>query len=283
MDDDIRVQGRHIVRIRRETDSFMFCPSEMDEGFPPFVSATKGLDPRSSDVDPLSMVEADLVFQRRREIADALGVDVEIIEEDALIEADSSSSLVEDLIHDALREALSESYPTRFSAHDAWISAAAGIFKAIGVPVHEGSANGYCQGDVFTALMIATPEWQRRVLGRKAPIDREDEPDAYALIEADLAAAFESLAAWAFGDVYFWEIYEAPLAREPADGSVDESAHEIESDDLDDLEPIAEGGPVFDRDVPSAQSLVQVEINQALEAMRERDTPVRPSPIVCAS
>jgi len=91
-----------------------------------------------------------------------------------------------DLFNDAIGE-----YVTQQSDCDK-METLADLYNAIGVPALCTSVQGYSQGDYAELLIVCTPEYQKRI-GTKLTLE-------------SLRATADLYAAWAYGDVYGYQV-----------------------------------------------------------------------------
>lgn len=96
------------------------------------------------------------------------------------------------------------------------------LYKILGYPVLNTTVSGHSQGDQTDLLLVATPEAQENLRGKDwAPTDAEREQ----ALKDDMESQAKLYAAWAFGDVYGYQ-----LARKVADEDGDETLEDIEGD-----------------------------------------------------
>lgn len=86
------------------------------------------------------------------------------------------------------------------------------LYELLGIPCLHTTVHGYSQGDQTDLLIVATPEAQAAL--RSQPADMDDETWARTLAD-DMASQAKLYKAWAFGDVYGYQ-----LAREDEDGEL---------------------------------------------------------------
>ena len=92
------------------------------------------------------------------------------------------------------------------------------VLNILKVPCYIWRSRGYSQGDVIDCLLVATDEWIKRV-----GIKKKD-------IQESLVSSASLFDAWAWGDVYGFQVYKTvPLYKEDGMLSDLEEEEEIES------------------------------------------------------
>mgnify|MGYP006276966541 FL=1 len=251
------------IAIRHAPDLSGFPPHTEDPGFPPIV--VEGMDrnahPNADDIcDLLRDAPPEEIFLRRVALCAALDLDPQALFTECLTEHFDSGfdlSLEEHLQERLLEELAGVNDRDR-------VAALVHVARALGLPAHHGTSNGYCQGDSVSACLVALPAWQRTAFGRATPVDPVTEPEAAQGIEAHLAAMFEDFAAWAFGDVYDYAVHVLPDAATRAAYGLDADAP-LTGEILEACD-ILEMGTCYDRHVCSPGSVTRNAARAAAEA-----------------
>lgn len=150
----------------------------------------------SDPLDPLEGVAPAWVSRNWRKLAAALDLDPAAHDLEAReYSRDYGQTLGKsrlDLFSDRLGEMKSDadSYRAWGSVRD-YFDALESVWKLRGVAVLTFQRNGYSQGDSILGLLVATPDWCKR-MGIKPGAD----------MAKDLEAQADCLGAWAFGDCY---------------------------------------------------------------------------------
>ncbi len=133
---------------------------------------------------------------KRLELCKALDVDPSALEvEIRQAQRDYGGKLV-DHRREALEQILDDMAPGSSRSWPVdYVEALADIWSLAGCDVLSFQRSGYCQGDSVLGLLVATPEWRKRVGAPAGDMDLEPQADVFG--------------AWAFGECYGYVIEDS--------------------------------------------------------------------------
>lgn len=144
-------------------------------------------------LDPMRGVSDSWINRNWRKAAGAIGCDIAAMVADMADRA--RGERIADARRDYLEGALDESRPSRYGGNAGdYFESVAALWRMRGVEALASSSSGYSQGDYAECLAVALPEWADKVGAPRATH------------AAQLASAVKLYGAWAWGDVYGWEI-----------------------------------------------------------------------------
>lgn len=185
--------GTRVIRITQDVDrSCALGPEEIVDA-PLIVPEPLCGMPEPLCLDPddlLGLVPRVVLLERRSAIFEALGFAPDDVLAFAEAAADAPEHDLDDVLHDFLIDFITQENLARD------LGRVAALADVLGLVAYHGSAHGYCQGDVLEAVVVATPAWIEKT---GAPVET---------LHTDLARQFETLAGWAFGDVWVGEVLD---------------------------------------------------------------------------
>jgi hypothetical protein len=119
---------------------------------------------------------------------------------DAIREYGDFRSAIEGLVYDL--------DPSGWSEWQEYFDAMAAVASIAGIPCHNTTSHGHCQGDVALVFVLATPAWAERVGAPTETLERQCE------------GAADLWSAWAWGDCYGIEAIHRPDDTEVEDASL---------------------------------------------------------------
>lgn len=173
-------------------DLYPECPWEAWDCEPPVITYTGHRDGIRTwgDIDvSLPVLTTEQILTHKREIARYLNpegpLNCSLLR--AIGEYRSSYHTAEHAVNELLEEVF------QGTLGNEKLDMLADVLSMAGIDNYLGTRNGYCQGDWAEILVVATPEWIKKV-------------GAYNVSKESLEHSADLWAAWAFGDVYRYSV-----------------------------------------------------------------------------